>query len=69
MTLALALAVPLVASTTRTFEPLAQKGIRYNNFHTTALFSPTRAAQKLQLPQLAHQPGVALRSLVHGPGL
>ena len=45
MTLALAPAVPLVASTTCTIEPLVQKGIRYNNFHTTALFSPTLAAQ------------------------
>jgi len=31
---------------TPTFERLAQNGLRYNNFHTTALCSPTRAALK-----------------------
>ena len=31
---------------TPTFERLAQSGLRYNNFHTTALSSPTRAALK-----------------------
>src|SRR5215468_10657429 len=29
---------------TPTFEQLAQSGLRYNTFHTTALCSPTRAA-------------------------
>lgn len=29
---------------TPTFDQLAQNGLRYNNFHTTALCSPTRAA-------------------------
>jgi arylsulfatase len=32
--------------TTPTLERLAQNGLRYNNFHTTALCSPTRAALK-----------------------
>ena len=32
--------------TTPTFDRLAQAGLRYNNFHTTALCSPTRAALK-----------------------
>ena len=32
--------------TTPTMERLAQNGLRYNNFHTTALSSPTRAALK-----------------------
>jgi arylsulfatase A-like enzyme len=31
---------------TPTLERLAQRGLRYNNFHTTALSSPTRAALK-----------------------
>ena len=31
---------------TPTFDRLAQNGLRYNNFHTTALCSPTRAALK-----------------------
>ena len=31
---------------TPTFDRLAQQGLRYNNFHTTALSSPTRAALK-----------------------
>ena len=31
---------------TPTFDQLAQSGLRYNNFHTTALCSPTRAALK-----------------------
>jgi arylsulfatase A-like enzyme len=31
---------------TPAFERLAQSGLRYNNFHTTALSSPTRAALK-----------------------
>ena len=31
---------------TPSFERLAQSGLRYNNFHTTALCSPTRAALK-----------------------
>ncbi len=31
---------------TPTLERLAQEGLRYNNFHTTALCSPTRAALK-----------------------
>ncbi len=31
---------------TPTFDRLAQTGLRYNNFHTTALCSPTRAALK-----------------------
>ncbi len=31
---------------TPTLERLAQNGLRYNNFHTTALSSPTRAALK-----------------------
>jgi len=31
---------------TPTFQRLAQEGLRYNNFHTTALCSPTRAALK-----------------------
>ena len=31
---------------TRTLDSLAQQGLRYNNFHTTALCSPTRAALK-----------------------
>jgi arylsulfatase len=31
---------------TPTFDRLAQRGLRYNNFHTTALSSPTRAALK-----------------------
>jgi len=31
---------------TPTFDRLAQGGLRYNNFHTTALCSPTRAALK-----------------------
>ncbi|HEU4384845.1 MAG TPA: arylsulfatase [Anaeromyxobacteraceae bacterium] len=31
---------------TPTFDGLAQGGLRYNNFHTTALCSPTRAALK-----------------------
>jgi arylsulfatase A-like enzyme len=31
---------------TPTFERLAKNGLRYNNFHTTALCSPTRAALK-----------------------
>ncbi|HEY9199745.1 MAG TPA: arylsulfatase [Gammaproteobacteria bacterium] len=31
---------------TPTFDGLAQDGLRYNNFHTTALSSPTRAALK-----------------------
>jgi arylsulfatase len=31
---------------TPTFDRLAQNGLRYNNFHTTALSSPTRAALK-----------------------
>jgi arylsulfatase len=31
---------------TPTFDRLAQAGLRYNNFHTTALCSPTRAALK-----------------------
>lgn len=31
---------------TPTFDRLAQQGLRYNNFHTTALCSPTRAALK-----------------------
>src|SRR5512139_2480662 len=31
---------------TPTMERLAQNGLRYNNFHTTALSSPTRAALK-----------------------
>jgi arylsulfatase A-like enzyme len=31
---------------TPTFDKLAQGGLRYNNFHTTALCSPTRAALK-----------------------
>jgi hypothetical protein len=31
---------------TPTLEQLAQTGLRYNNFHTTALCSPTRAALK-----------------------
>jgi arylsulfatase len=30
----------------RTLDRLAQEGLRYNNFHTTALCSPTRAALK-----------------------
>ena len=30
---------------TPTLERLAQNGLRYNNFHTTALSSPTRAAR------------------------
>jgi arylsulfatase len=30
----------------QTLEQLAQQGLRYNNFHTTALCSPTRAALK-----------------------
>ena len=29
-----------------TLDALAQQGLRYNNFHTTALCSPTRAALK-----------------------
>jgi arylsulfatase len=29
---------------TPTFDRIAQRGLRYNNFHTTALCSPTRAA-------------------------
>jgi arylsulfatase len=32
--------------TTPTLDQLAQNGLRYNNFHTTALCSPTRAALK-----------------------
>jgi arylsulfatase len=32
--------------TTPTLDRLAQNGLRYNNFHTTALCSPTRAALK-----------------------
>lgn len=32
--------------TTPTLDGLAQQGLRYNNFHTTALCSPTRAALK-----------------------
>jgi len=32
--------------TTPTLDRLAQEGLRYNNFHTTALCSPTRAALK-----------------------
>ena len=32
--------------TTPTLDRLAQSGLRYNNFHTTALCSPTRAALK-----------------------
>ncbi len=31
---------------TQTLDTLAQQGLRYNNFHTTALCSPTRAALK-----------------------
>ena len=31
---------------TPTLDRLAQDGLRYNNFHTTALCSPTRAALK-----------------------
>lgn len=31
---------------TPTFDRLAEEGLRYNNFHTTALCSPTRAALK-----------------------
>src|SRR5262249_6739327 len=31
---------------TPTLDALAQNGLRYNNFHTTALCSPTRAALK-----------------------
>ena len=31
---------------TQTLDSLAQQGLRYNNFHTTALCSPTRAALK-----------------------
>ena len=31
---------------TKVFDRLAQEGLRYNNFHTTALSSPTRAALK-----------------------
>ncbi len=31
---------------TRTFDRLGENGLRYNNFHTTALCSPTRAALK-----------------------
>jgi len=32
--------------TTPTFDRLANEGLRYNNFHTTAVCSPTRAALK-----------------------
>lgn len=32
--------------TTPTFEQIANEGVRYNNFHTTAVCSPTRAALK-----------------------
>jgi arylsulfatase len=32
--------------TTPTFEQIATEGVRYNNFHTTAVCSPTRAAIK-----------------------
>jgi arylsulfatase A-like enzyme len=32
--------------TTPTFEQIANEGVRYNNFHTTAVCSPTRAAIK-----------------------
>jgi len=31
---------------TPTFEQIANEGVRYNNFHTTAVCSPTRAAIK-----------------------
>src|SRR5207344_1777298 len=31
---------------TPTFDKLAKSGLRYNNFHTTALCSPTRIALK-----------------------
>ena len=31
---------------TPTFDTLASEGVRYNNFHTTAVSSPTRAAIK-----------------------
>lgn len=31
---------------TETFDRIAQEGLRYNNFHTTAVSSPTRAALK-----------------------
>ena len=34
---------------TPTFDALAQEGVFYNNFHTTAVCSPTRAALKLSL--------------------
>ncbi|HEX5133290.1 MAG TPA: arylsulfatase [Candidatus Krumholzibacteria bacterium] len=53
---------------TPTFERLAQGGLRYNNFHTTALCSPTRMALKTGRNHHEAETGSIMESSTAFPG-